>query len=180
MDIFTWKIHTLERLSNDGTVTKVFWELEGKRSTEENNFYLANVSGSAGLFPPDPNQFIPYTELTSDIVLDWLKKTIGDAEIQRLENNIKVKLELLENPVKKIGVPWKPEKPNDGNNYVWNEELNIWQLQPEEIVVTPVTDPTEGNPLRPSEWFIEDAINKFEKFLGFTIKEFKDYLNTVL
>jgi hypothetical protein len=68
---YTWAFPALERdIGNDDAVTTVHWRLlasEGGLTTE--------AYGSAGL-PAPGDDFVPYAELTPDVVILWLEDLI--------------------------------------------------------------------------------------------------------
>jgi hypothetical protein len=98
-----WSIVELERHTSDGLVITAHWqtvkESEGKR---------ARVYGSVGLPMKDPTDpsFIPFDELTEDVVIGWVKAQLGEEQVAALEANIAAQLDALLNPTTTTGLPW--------------------------------------------------------------------------
>ena len=83
----TWTIKTLERDVLDGFVFKAFWTLSGKDGEKS----LDNVfSGSVYFNKPStlPSDFISYDSLTEEIVLSWVKNSLGTDLVQLQETEL--------------------------------------------------------------------------------------------
>jgi hypothetical protein len=53
--------------------------------------------------------FVEYDDLTEDVVIGWIKSTLGEDEVKQIEDNIAAQIDAQENPpaaTKGIGVPW--------------------------------------------------------------------------
>lgn len=105
-----WKILNLKREVDNGLVIEVTYVMNFKLQGEsDRKIGVIKLEGDEN----DPN-FIPFEELTEEIVLDWVKSELGQEEIDniktqhqtRLEKKIHKKL----NPEYLDGLPW------DGNN----------------------------------------------------------------
>ena len=99
----TWAIPTMTRVVSDGYVIKVQWTcaasapgaqgaLDGGKDTYTNN--------------PDQPGFIPYDQLTQDIVLGWVWAGLGDGGKAAVEAKLTAKVEAQLNPTTAQGVPW--------------------------------------------------------------------------
>jgi hypothetical protein len=83
----------LERTLPDGIVTTVHWRCEkGPVSTY----------GAVGLDTPD-DEFIPFAELTEEIVIDWLKEKI---DLTKIEEELDKQIDDIETPKSATGLPW--------------------------------------------------------------------------
>lgn len=135
---FDWHIITLERFLENGTVYKVFWVLDG--ILEENGQkYQARQSGNTGLQTDNLSSFIPYEELTEAVVVSWLEETL---DVDGLKATLTLDLENQRSPKTAEGIPWTPQKPDDGFEYVLDTSLNIWvKVEP-----SPEPDPNEPDP----------------------------------
>jgi hypothetical protein len=103
----TWKISNLKRKSEDGLVIEVIWvanfELNGERDRKVGVTKLTGDSTS-----PD---FVPYEQLTEELVLSWVKSNLGEEKIEKIEEEYKTVLEKRvnkkNNPEFLSGAPWK-------------------------------------------------------------------------
>lgn len=47
----------------------------------------------------EESSFIPYNELTNELVLDWIKSTLGEQEIQAIEKSLADQINFQKNPL---------------------------------------------------------------------------------
>lgn len=92
----TWKIENMERDPTDGLVTKVFCRVWGIE-----DHHVVSYSDSVNLNRGDT--FIPYEELTEEIVVSWVKNSL-DAD--SIEQRITQQIEYQKSPPVLSGVPW--------------------------------------------------------------------------
>jgi hypothetical protein len=103
----TTKIANLKRKPESGFVFEVAYIM---------NFELENeIDRKLGMIEFEINEtesnFIPYEELTEEIVLGWVIETLGEEEITKIETEYKTKLEERieekSHPEFLIGAPWE-------------------------------------------------------------------------
>lgn len=98
-------IEQLERSLPDGVVVIAHWTAE---LTEDG--YTVSTYGMSTLPQKDPSDpsFIPFDELTEEVVLGWVQEQAGD-EIEATLNRL---LNELKNPTIASGMPWadQPEQ----------------------------------------------------------------------
>jgi len=95
----------LERSLPDGVVITAHWTA----SLNEDDL---NVS-SYGTFSFNENDslnsdFIPFDDLTEEIVKTWVMQSIGE----HIESQLNEKLDALKNPTEATGIPWGEEENN--------------------------------------------------------------------
>jgi len=98
-----WSIVQLERHTTDGLVITAHWQ-----AVKESDGKQARVYGSIGLPMKDPSDpsFIPFDELTEDVVLSWVHAALGDEQVAAYEANLDAQLDALINPPVLTGMPW--------------------------------------------------------------------------
>tara|TARA_A100001201_G_scaffold114022_1_gene97703 strand:+ start:755 stop:1066 length:312 start_codon:yes stop_codon:yes gene_type:complete len=97
---FTWNISQLERETADGFVFTVHYTVNASDDT-----YSSGAYGSIGLERPDT--LIPYSDLTEEIVLGWVKEKLGgDEKVQEIESALQAQLDEQRSPTKASGIPW--------------------------------------------------------------------------
>jgi len=98
----TWSIAQLERHAADGIVYTAHYTVDANDGT-----YSAGAYGSVVLEQPDPDNIIPYANLTSGIVIGWVKDRIGgDDKVAEIEAALQAQLDEKHAPSKAMGLPW--------------------------------------------------------------------------
>lgn len=102
----TWKVIDLEKLTLSETVIKIIYSL-----TIDNGIVSHKMVQNVTLErTEDSPEFIPFAELTEEIVLEWVKSKLGEEGIsnleQRLLNILPVLEERLNRPQTERGLPW--------------------------------------------------------------------------
>jgi hypothetical protein len=95
----TWHIAQLERETSDGFVFTAHYTIDSK-----NEAYNAGAYGSIGFERPE--NLIPYSNLTEDLVISWVKEALGDDKITEIEAALQAQLDEQAHPTKQAGVPW--------------------------------------------------------------------------
>lgn len=91
----------MERHTADGIVFTVHYTVGANDGT-----YSAGAYGSVGLEAPQGN-VIPYSELTPEMVIGWVKNRLGGAEkIAEIEAALQAQLDEQHQPTKAAGLPW--------------------------------------------------------------------------
>ena len=93
-----WYINQLDCVPQDGTLTDfvVFchWNRNAKETINEKE-YTASVYGSQSFSKDDVANFIPYEDLTYDIVSSWLDDSL---DVEALDLNLDAQIENQVNP----------------------------------------------------------------------------------
>ena len=97
---FTWNIANLEREVEDGYVNVVHYTVDAKNDT-----YAAGAYGSIGLERPE-GELIPFSELTPEIVVGWLKHQLTGEKVAEVEAALQAQLDEQRQPTKAAGLPW--------------------------------------------------------------------------
>lgn len=102
-----WNIAQLERhlpdgkTCPDGSVYTIHWSA----SLEEDG-QTATAYGSVGLGEPDPENFVPFSELTQEEVLNWLFEALGVDQVVTIQENLHQQIQDKINPTSATGIPW--------------------------------------------------------------------------
>lgn len=106
-DTYTWGIVNLERHLSDGVVYTSHYTVNAERTTAGGETLTASAYGSVGFSDPDPKKFIPYEDLTPEIVIGWTQDALGGAEkVIEIEAALTADLDQQENPTSASGLPW--------------------------------------------------------------------------
>jgi hypothetical protein len=93
------QIKNLERYVNNGEVIIIYY-----RAELTDNYLVVEYNGSTQLDPPDPNNFIPYEQITQEMAMQWLMNKIDISEIETYLQNL---MSGLKNPPTENGIPWQ-------------------------------------------------------------------------
>lgn len=96
---FSWKIANLERETADGFVFTCHYTVNADDGT-----YTSGAYGSLGLERPET--LIPYSQLTEEIVVGWVKDKFGEEKVAEIEAALQAQLDEQHAPSKAAGVPW--------------------------------------------------------------------------
>ena len=99
---FTWNIAQLERETADGYVFTVHYTVN---AVSEDQVYSAGAYGSLGLERPE-GDLIPFSELTEEVVVGWLKEKFGEEKVAEIEAALQAQLDEQRTPSKAAGLPW--------------------------------------------------------------------------
>tara|TARA_X000000950_G_scaffold269577_1_gene348393 strand:- start:9544 stop:9885 length:342 start_codon:yes stop_codon:yes gene_type:complete len=89
---YTWDCKTVDTYpthdSHSDVVYNVHWRLnaESDQQDAENNNYSASVYGTHSVNADDISNFIPFADLTNDVVTGWVTSGMGDEEVANLKS----------------------------------------------------------------------------------------------
>lgn len=95
----TWKIVDLDREIVDGYVYTAHYTIEAT-----DGMYHSGAYGSIGFERPD--NLIPFSDLTEDLVIGWVKDKLGSDKVAEIANALLLQIEEQAQPTKATGVPW--------------------------------------------------------------------------
>lgn len=101
---YDWRIANLERETEDGYVFTAYWTLDAISS----DALKAHSYGSVYLERPEDGM-IPFDELTEEIVIGWVKESLGENKVNGLQSALAEEIENQINPATETGVPWPVE-----------------------------------------------------------------------
>lgn len=96
---FTWNIAQLEHEVSDGFVFTAHYTIDAK-----DDVYTAGAYGSIGFQRPD--NLIPYSELTLEEVVGWVKEALGEDKVADIEAALQKQLDEQRAPSTASGLPW--------------------------------------------------------------------------
>ena len=100
-----WKILNMEHKTSDGFVIEVTSTYEKKDGSGYASLLFVNeFEETAG------SEFIPYEDLTEEVVIGWVKDALGTEEVNKTEASVNAlaatKKQEIENPTIEPGLPW--------------------------------------------------------------------------
>jgi hypothetical protein len=95
---YNWQIVTMDRLTSDGFVITVHYNV-----TATDGDYSANTYGTVGYTEQPGETYIPYEDLTPEIVTGWVQESVDKAET---EASLANQIEAQKHPTQESGLPW--------------------------------------------------------------------------
>ncbi len=118
---FSWDCKTVDAYPLVGedpdVVYNVHWIVTGvsDQLDPQGNPYQARSIGTQALSTDDITDFIPFEDLTNEIVVEWTKGAMGEEEVTFIEDSIQSQINLLITPASVTltvgGEPEPPEPP---------------------------------------------------------------------
>jgi hypothetical protein len=102
-----WTIHQLERKSDDGFVLNVHWRYAMIDYDKEKTYYADTYGVASFTENTESESYIPYENLTEEIVISWVKDYIGQEQLQEIELNLSTQIEQQKKPTILVGLPWE-------------------------------------------------------------------------
>ena len=109
----TWSISNMQHLVDNGGVIAVEWSCTAKGGDKSaKGGDKSAYHGGKSEFTPDPAapDFVPYDQLTEEMVLGWVFAALGD-EKAAIEADRIAKVEKQLNSTVASGVPWSEPEP---------------------------------------------------------------------
>ena len=111
MTTYNWVISQLDCLPQDGTLKDFVVVCHWRRQANEvvdGKEYNADVYGTQSFSPDNVENFIPYEDLTFDIVCGWLESSM---DMEALDSNLDTQIaNLINPPIVSPPLPWsQPE-----------------------------------------------------------------------
>jgi hypothetical protein len=104
-DTYTWTVNQLERLVQTGEIQTVHYSVAAR---SEDEVYASSAYGSLGLDPADPDNMIPFADLTQELVIGWVQEALGgDEKVTEIQAALQAQIDEQRAPSKAAGVPWQ-------------------------------------------------------------------------
>jgi len=98
MTQFNWTIPQMDRLTSDGFVCTVHYNV-----TATDDTYTSSTYGTIGYTQEPGETYTPYDQLTESQVVGWVQTSLGKDTV---EASLQSQIELQKHPVQEAGVPW--------------------------------------------------------------------------
>ena len=99
MTTFNWQVVQMDRLTSDGFVVTVHYNVSATDGT-----YNSSTYGTVGYTQQPGETFIPYADLTEAVVVGWVQNALGKDTV---EASLQGQIDAQINPVQESGVPWQ-------------------------------------------------------------------------
>ena len=98
MTTYLWTIQDMNRLTSDGFVVTVHYNVSATDDT-----YQASTYGTTSYTQTPGETYIPYDDLTEPVVVGWVQEALGKDTV---EASLQGQIDALKNPVQESGLPW--------------------------------------------------------------------------
>jgi hypothetical protein len=98
MTIHIWTISQLDRITSNGFVEMVHYNVSATDGDHQ-----ASIYGSINYAQTPGEVYVPYVDLTQDIVVNWVQEALGKDTV---EMSLQGQIDALKNPVQESGLPW--------------------------------------------------------------------------
>ncbi|CAB4123710.1 hypothetical protein UFOVP48_67 [uncultured Caudovirales phage] len=98
MTTYLWTIQQMDRLTSDGFVVTVHYNVNATDGE-----YQASTYGTTSYTQTPDETYIPYADLTQEIVVGWVQEALGKDTV---EASLQGQIDALKNPVQESGLPW--------------------------------------------------------------------------
>jgi hypothetical protein len=98
MTTYLWAINQLDRLTSDGFVVTVHYNVDGVEDK-----FSANTYGAINYTQTPGETYIPYDDLTQAVVVGWVQEALGKDTV---EASLQSQIDAQKNPVQESGLPW--------------------------------------------------------------------------
>ena len=101
---YTWDCKTVDVYPNhdneSDVVYNVHWRLNAVSDQQdaEGNDYTASSYGTHGVNADDITNFVPFADLTNDLVTGWVTTGMGEDEVASLKSGLDAQIALLITP----------------------------------------------------------------------------------
>jgi hypothetical protein len=107
--VYNWNFHPLEVVYNEDTLTNVVnvvhWQLQ---ATHVSSSILVQNIGTVGLETPDTGSFVPFEDLTKEIVTGWVETKLGEEAINNMKSSLSASIQDKLHPTRgPMTPPWE-------------------------------------------------------------------------
>ena len=102
----TWTISTMEHNTADGGVIVAHWRVSDSETVGEDTFSASAYGTASFTYDASSPDFIPYDQLTEQVVRRWVWDSMGVDEVVRSQESLHSNIEEQKKPNTEDGVPW--------------------------------------------------------------------------
>jgi len=104
-NVYTWTVDSMLNYptyaGQTNVVCVVNWVCTGTNGTQ-----TGHSAGASGIPFISADPFIPYANLTNDIVIGWVKESLGTDGVNSVQSDIDGQIAAASNPQQNAPLPW--------------------------------------------------------------------------
>ena len=107
---YTWEVTGLKTTNVGNTsnvVVQTYWKKTGTDENENEGVFSGATPFSVDSMP-DGQTFVPFSELTEEMVLNWIKAVVVGSYADHVDGEIAKQIADKVNPVTEATMPWAP------------------------------------------------------------------------
>ena len=97
MITYDWNCKTVDVHPQEEGETNVVYNVHWIVTGTKEDYSVNNIGTQLVLLDPETS-FIPFDELTNEVVVGWVKDTMGEEQVKAVEDSIASRIAELENP----------------------------------------------------------------------------------
>lgn len=97
MITYDWNCKTVDVHPQEEGETNVVYNVHWRVNGTKEDYSAANIGTQIVTLNPEA-EFIPFDELTNEIIVDWTKEAMGEEQVEAIEGSIASQIAELENP----------------------------------------------------------------------------------
>jgi hypothetical protein len=95
--VYTWQFPTLDVVYDEDGMTDVVQTIHWVLMAQDGE-YTASYYGTVGVGAPDPQSFIPYSQLTEAEVQAWTESAMGEEQVAEYKTGLAQQIEAQKAP----------------------------------------------------------------------------------
>lgn len=105
---YTWGIVQLDAYPEKDGLTDVVFHVHWNLTGDDGIGHTGYAYGSVDVSLDKGGAYTPFAELTQEQVLSWVKDSLGEEQVESLEDNVATQIkDLKEPPVLTLPLPWQ-------------------------------------------------------------------------
>ena len=100
-----WKINNVKHVIEDGGVIQVDYSVQTTSETAS----VYNGGQVTLEYDASDSSFVPLSDLTEEVVMGWVKDSLGEEVVSEMETTGTEKVNAQLNPTTQSGLPWAEE-----------------------------------------------------------------------
>jgi hypothetical protein len=107
---YTWEVTSI-KVKDEGSFTNAVVQTYWKKTGTDENGNEGTFSGATPFSTdnmPEGNTFVPFAELTEEMVLEWIKDVVVNDYERHVNEQIAKQIRDKTTPVTEAALPWKP------------------------------------------------------------------------
>lgn len=105
---YTWEFPVLEVYKQQGDQTEVVYNIHWRCKAETGSFFAENY-GSVAISPYNSaSAFIPFDQLTKEIVTGWVVDAMGTGSVENMQRGLDDRIkDMIDPPTQSLPPPWR-------------------------------------------------------------------------
>lgn len=104
---FEWKIEQMEVYPEKNGYSNVVFNIHWRCNASDEN-YFATSYGTVAVIFDEKSEFVPYDDLSKNQVINWVKNSLGNDQVKKIEDGLLEKIDKMKKPTVAIKLlPWE-------------------------------------------------------------------------